>query len=121
MAIVAILDSQVNSSLRFVATSCRLWGGSASKYGDAPANGHGSAAPTPEALLGHKIDALLQLEDLSDLFSRAFLASGSEGGVEISTAIAPELAGDVYASFKEAEAKTQVGPSPHVRGFHKCP
>ena len=90
----------------------RLWGGSASKYGNGAANGHGSAAPTPEALLGHKIDTLLQLEDLSDLFSRAFLASGVEGGVEISTAIAPELAGDVFASLKEAEAKTQVGPSP---------
>ena len=49
---------------------------------------------------------------IHSFFSRAFLASGSEGGVEISTAIAPELAGDVFASFKEAEAKTQVEPSP---------
>ena len=64
-------DEYPNSSLRLVSTSRRLWGGSASKYGDAAANGHGSAAPTPEALLGHKIDTLLQLEDLSDLFSRS--------------------------------------------------
>ena len=49
---------------------CRSWGGSPSK-----ANGHanGTTGPSPSALLAHKIATLLQLEDLSDLFSRAFL------------------------------------------------
>lgn len=89
---------------------CRSWGGSTSKYLNGTVNGH-SSNPTPEALLHHKIDTLLQLEDLSDLFSRAFLAPAAEGGVTVSTVIIPELTEEVEAHCKEAEAKFEVSGS----------
>lgn len=86
----------------------RLWAGT-TKYSNGTPNGHG-AFPTPRDLLQHKIDTLLQLEDLSDLFSRAFLAPSKHGGVDISVTIRPELTEQVAELRREAQSKMEVRP-----------